>query len=116
MEASQFNARTSPVLYTTSDTSKIQLLKLCSHSEVPLYIFESVPKRAAASSRTGVDFISCCQTQDKYLTELSFKYKIEHLQLIQKSILLSLMGLLSCQSPVSASLTKSEAFWMTNGS
>ena len=39
-----FNARTSPVLYTTSDTSKIQLLKLCSQAEVPLYFFESVLK------------------------------------------------------------------------
>ena len=33
----QFDARSSPVLYTTSDTSKIQLLKLCSQAEVPLY-------------------------------------------------------------------------------
>ena len=40
----QFDARSSPVLYTTSDTSKIQLLKLCSQAEVPLYFFESVLK------------------------------------------------------------------------
>jgi hypothetical protein len=33
----QFDARTSPVLCTTSDTSKIQLLKLCSYTEEPLY-------------------------------------------------------------------------------
>ena len=40
----QFNAITSPVLYTTSDTNKIQLLKLCSQADVPLYFFESVLK------------------------------------------------------------------------
>ena len=34
----KFDARTSPFLYTTSDTSKIQLLKLCSQAEVPLYL------------------------------------------------------------------------------
>ena len=73
----QFDARSSPVLYTTSDTSKIQLLKLCSQADVPLYFFESVLKWAAASSKAGVDFSSGCQTRDKYLTELSFKYKME---------------------------------------
>jgi hypothetical protein len=76
---SQFDARTSPVLYTTSDTSKIQLLKLCSQAKVPLYFFESVLKWAAASSKAGVNFSSGCQTWDKYLTELSFRYKMEQL-------------------------------------
>jgi hypothetical protein len=69
--------------------SKIQLLKLCSQAEVPLYIFESVLKWAAASSKAGVDFSYCCQTRDKYLTELSFRYKMEQLQPTQRSILLS---------------------------
>jgi hypothetical protein len=69
----QLNASTSPLLYTTSDTSKIQLLRLCSQAEVPLYFFESVLKWAAASSKAGVDFRSGCQTWDKYLTELSFR-------------------------------------------
>ena len=49
----QFDARTSPVLYTTSNTSKIELLKLCSQADVPLYFFESVLKWAAASSKAG---------------------------------------------------------------
>ena len=75
----QFDARTSPVLYTTSDTSKIELLKLCSQAEVPLYFFESVLKWAAASSKAGVDFSSGCQTWEKYLTELSLRYKMEWL-------------------------------------
>ena len=61
----QFYTGTSPVLYTTSDTSKIQLLKLCSQAEVPLYFFESVLKWAAASSKAGVDFSSGCQTDRK---------------------------------------------------
>jgi hypothetical protein len=61
----QFNAITSPVLYTSSDTSKMQLLKLCSQAEVPLYFFESVLKWAAASSKAGVDFSSGYQTRDK---------------------------------------------------
>ena len=47
----QFDTRTSPDLFTTSDTSKIQLLKLCSQTEVPLYFFESVLMWAAASSK-----------------------------------------------------------------
>jgi hypothetical protein len=63
--ALQFDAITSPVLYTTSDTNKIQLLKLCSQAEVPLYFFESVLKWAAASSKAGVDFSSGCQTWEK---------------------------------------------------
>jgi hypothetical protein len=86
---SQFDARTCPVHYTTSDTSKIQLLRLCSQADVPLYLFESVLKWAAASSKAGVDFSSGCQTWDKYLTALSFRYKMEQLQPIQRSTLLS---------------------------
>jgi hypothetical protein len=62
---------------------------LCSQADVPLYFFESVLKWAAASSKAGVNFSSDCQTWDKYLTELSFRYKMEQLQPIQKSILLS---------------------------
>jgi hypothetical protein len=75
----QVDARTSPVLYTTSDTNKIQLLKLCLQADVPLYFFESVLKWAADSSKAGVDFSSGCQTWDKYLTEHSFRYKMEQL-------------------------------------
>jgi hypothetical protein len=75
----QFDARNSPVLYTISDTSKIQLLKLCSQAEVLLSFFESVLKWAAASSKAGVDFSSGYQTWDKYLSELNFRYKMEQL-------------------------------------
>ena len=73
----KYNARTSPVLYTTRDNSKIQLLKVCSQPEVPLYFFESVLKYAAASSKVGVDFSSGCQTWENFFTELSFRYKME---------------------------------------
>jgi hypothetical protein len=110
----QFDARTSPVFYTTSDTSKIQLLKLCSQADVPLYFFESVLEWAAASSKAGVDFSSGCQTQDKYLTELSFRYKMEQLRPIQRFILLS-DGITVIPVTCLTSWTKS-AFWMTNGS
>ena len=70
----QFDTRNSPLLYTTSDTSKIQLLKLCSQADVPLFFFESVLKWFAASSKAGVDFSSGCQTWEKYLNELRFRY------------------------------------------
>ena len=59
--SSQFSTCTDSVLYTITDSSKIQLLKLCSQAEVPLYFFESVLKWAAASSKSGADFSAGCQ-------------------------------------------------------
>ena len=61
--SSQFSTCTDSVLYTITDSSKIQLLKLCTHAEVPLYFFESVLKWAAASSKSGADFSAGCQTR-----------------------------------------------------
>ena len=63
--SSQFSTCTDSVLYTITDSSKIQLLKLCTHAEVPLYFFESVLKWAAASSKSGADFSAGCQTLGK---------------------------------------------------
>ena len=87
--SSQFSTYTDSVLYTITDSSKIQLLRLCTHAEVPLYFFESVLKWAAASSKSGADFSAGCQTQEKYLNDLSSRYKMKELQPIQSSILLS---------------------------
>ena len=75
--------------YTTADSSKIQLLKLCSQAEVPLYFFDSVLKWAAASPKPGAVLSTGCQTRKKNLTDLSSQYKMKELQPIQRSILLS---------------------------
>ena len=72
--SSQFRTCTDSVLYTTTHSSKIQLLKLCSQAEVPLYFFESVLKWAAASSKSGADFSAGCQTREKYLNDHSSQY------------------------------------------
>ena len=87
--SSQLRTCTDSALYATADSSKIQLLKLCSQAKVPLYFFESVLKGAAALSKSGADFSAGCQTQEKYLNDLSSQYKMKQLQPIQRSILLS---------------------------
>ena len=86
---SQFSTCTESVLYTTTDSSKIQLLKLCSQAEVHLYFLNQFLNGLLPQQNLGQILVQAVKPGGKYLNDLSSQYKMKELPPIQRSILLS---------------------------